>query len=920
MALVQQLEDRRSCVDGVAQIYDTELMEIRNELIKQSQALIIRDRGVIGEKAKEILWRKGYYDYITVIKQAHQSKSDSFFSNKAKIESFILDAIAVYKKLLLDIEQYFDMDLRYTLNSELFDNWSIGNGVNGYHETGKSSDEPIRDKSQLIDLIHSFLLTLGDFHRYLFEFRMNNITQETVARFYFEAFKLNPRMGVAHNQLGNLFTGRNYNLDSIYHYIYSLTCRKPFVLGEKNVVRLFQNNAEYLSTSTNSTTDAGLKGFIQQFILIVDIFYYDKDVTNFNNLCHSMLVDFRALINSQRQKFTQNTLYKVVAILFFCLHKLKKLTSPKVFNLNALLVAICSELIDVCILSLEQYIDRCSDQNMRFRENYMKKLESYDMDIRRRKEIRNGDFLKKENGVKKGDEEGRLFKCSTSSSDPTQSINKEQNGHCNTKDSADGRTTSSLAKTRKKTKRQRRRRRGSDPDSEESNDDADYSGFSDSDSSNDSDATFDTDYSTDDEEYESKKNLEKDMINTKTNDNIAIGPAKSDSNNESEEQADTDNEDVIVEEECLIVRNGSSDNHLIESLNHLNISNLNFVNDDIDDNEDVIIEGEDLIYNNKDKLNEHQLMEPMKCESISTAAGTQSPVEQFDRNNEMKMKNRRKYLKTDPNIILNYGKDSLALHVLKLFFDWFRINNDLLIGCYLTNPEFIDKIMTLLNYLNIDVFTRKIFFDLSLIEDNDLRDNLDHLFEIRNTVPVNEDILLKSFDMFETIQKTIDWESPIKLNLTSSEDNFLRINKLADFGFYVCKMKKFQYTFCNRSRRFISRDARDEKNKRRNRKRGEGRNRRNRNRNRREFPKRGPPAERQVNKSNNEVSSQWNGNEEPKVLLKNGYLKTRKAAKSESETNEREQNEKNAGLTKFELMGKLWLENEVKTLESKVID
>jgi protein SMG5 len=260
---------------------------------------------------------------------------------------------------------------------------------------------------------------------------------------------------------------------------------------------------------------------------------------------------------------------------------------------------------------------------------------------------------------------------------------------------------------------------------------------------------------------------------------------------------------------------------------------------------------------------------------------------------------------------------------LKILFDWLHLNNEIMLGCYRSNPEFVNqKIMKLINVLNIDIFTRKIFFDRSMLKYKNVRENLRHLFDIRHQIATSEDVIFKKFPLFEELQQPIDWNLNYKLQLTPEEDIVLRNFKIVDFGFHLCKVKKFNYSFCARSRIFIERKRRSRRGER-NRKyrddRKERRGRRRRNRNRGDRRKNNSECERLSIKTHSQNSNSQDVEEFPSLershqINRKGYLRNKVAElNAEQEAKKSEQD-------KAEMMGKLgklWLKNEVKTLESR---
>lgn len=282
-----------------------------------------------------------------------------------------------------------------------------------------------------------------------------------------------------------------------------------------------------------------------------------------------------------------------------------------------------------------------------------------------------------------------------------------------------------------------------------------------------------------------------------------------------------------------------------------------------------------------------------------------------------KLRFKQKYNKIDPNIVIEFFQHENTMPALKLLFDWLRGNNAIIVNCFTTNPEFIDKIFDLLNLMNIDIFTRKVYFERLYIETENVRENLRSLFDIRQTIPLKEDVLLKEFSVFDVCQRNIDWTLPLKLKITENEETIMRIFVFVDFGFSLCKMKKFDYNFCSRTRNFIKVVSMKQRSTKRVRKRGRRNRRRVRdrsnNRNSCELSVLSRNGDQTGRSSNDDVH---HDGDEKKINLKKGYLKNRQQNNQVNGDGDRATPA--ASGEKHQLMGKLWLKHEIEVLESKM--
>lgn len=531
--MVKQLDDEKKQIAGISQLFQNDLEQKRAQIVQLCIQIIFKDYQSVGKRAREIMWRKGYYEFIAYVKknwskELKDTAQPGAQENIQKIERFLCAGILNYKRIAAKMEEIYDLDLKYLIDftiisdaylkelkdkdkhNKVGDGWLDVDDINNY-----AVDKSLDAVSFALDTIHSSLLSLGDLHRYFLDFRIDTklkITKQLAAKYYFEAFKLNPAIGMAQNQLGTLYYGQNYDLDSIYHYLYSLVSLIPFELSENNVCKLFAAHADYLTKMDPDKIEFSLQDFYARFYLIVDIFFFDKEVPDFNSLCHCVLVDLRKILCSKTFNINDASIFKIVSILFFCLSKLKMINSQKVYSLNAFLVAVCSDLMDACIVSLEQTILAKTTENEQFHAMYSKKFEEFDMMVRKsRNEYKNwlstiGEAERKEktkthqqlsqkdfsSDSRESQRSHDDYICKTQDSNKPSKDDNKNDGEPNSTRSSDEAKESDLktplsCKSKKRGMKLRRRRR--------------KIAQSDDSSCYDSESDMDTDFSTDEEDY-----------------------------------------------------------------------------------------------------------------------------------------------------------------------------------------------------------------------------------------------------------------------------------------------------------------------------------------------------------------------------------------------------------------------------------
>ncbi|KAH8319012.1 hypothetical protein KR067_003987 [Drosophila pandora] len=946
----KQLDEAKKNVQSVEQLFQHEIEEKRSILVQLCKQIIFKDYQSVGKKVREVMWRRGYYEFIAFVKKNwHKQGADAAKTqeNMQKLERFLCAGIFNYKRLSARMEEIYDLDLKYLIDFSIISDGyisdMIGDSREISHQGTQAVDKSLEAVSFALDTIHSSLLSLGDLHRYFLDFRIDSklsIDKEQVAKYYLEAFKLNPAIGMAQNQLGTLYYGQNHDLDSTYHYLYSLVCIIPFELSENNLNKLFVKHTEYLEQMDPEKLDFNIEDFFARFYLIVDIFFFDKEVPDFNSLCHCVLIDLRKILCSQQLRVPEASIFKIVSILFFCLSKLKMINSPKVYSLHAFLVAACSDLMDACIVNIEQTILSRSADNELFQAEYEKRFQEFDTVVRKsRNEYKNwlaavGECERKDkkmvprpHSLKDCSSDSRASQHSGEEVKTQEATDGEKIGEAVSTRSSDEAKESDLktplsCKSKRRGMRLRRRRR--------------KIAQSDDSSCYDSESEMDTDFYSDEEDYtDLSSNFDTDFSDIDAADPGEPGvDERYETGSYSKKErksggAYSDNEDVVIEEEKIIYpeeverRSNSQEVDSEELLRSFEVLQLNFKSAE------------------ESQGNQEQVSQP----APAPITFSEPPK---------KLVYRNKYTKINPNIVIDCLHNEPTIRALKMLFDWLRINPEILIGCYHSNPEFVHKIMKLLNYCNIDVFTRKVYFERELLTTSNVRDSLVELFDVRANVPLTEDFAFKNFDIFQSTQITLDWETIIRERVTPQEESILRIFKMVDFGFFICKQKKFNYRFCVKTRRFTE----NQKKKQREEKKGGG----SRRRERRTAPKTNRTkrnegrTRRYSDRKNGIVRKSYTSNEEKdtveecRKVPRKGYLRNRNAEKAaaalasatgtsvaggtsaSTTTNSvieklnvqsssgADEERSEAMSKKCELMGKLWLQNEVEALEEELRD
>lgn len=749
--LVKGQDELKSTL-SVDEILQSDFQLSHRLLVSQCIQLIFEDFEGVGQKSREILWRKGYYDVICVLKRQKGRTSEATLL--AAADRLIREGINYFKAIVLRFVQIFNLDsLRCLIDFNLLEGYdaeALREESGCYSllqlETVEESKNVVKELytnqeiSYALETIHSLLISLGDLHRYQLEFGIGSRVElrERTRRYYMQAFKLNPKVGMAQNQMGMLAGAQNSHLNAVYHYLYSLCCAIPFECSETNVNVIFQKKIRHLENgggmvaSVMEGEDQMVEDFIATFLLVVDVFFYDKVVTGFNNLCHSVLMDLKKILSIRQlledYYLTDEMLFQIVSILFFCMHRIKLINSDKIYSLNAFLVALCSELLQWCMNSFEKFANERTREDVCFQELYLQRYQCYDEQVHRARNLvkQGAAMYSKDQKSSSGVEEG------TGSQDSRRGMLNKENGVGNITDKRNVAVNGSSKKAAGRAKKQSRRRRRSYSNGTDSEDDENYA-----------------------DEHNRHENEDED-----DSDNDYFDESESDSSCEDD---DEEEEDIMS-----LSTYGSYDEYSGEE--------------------------EDGVADHGRSERENKIDQLLASEQSGSPSGNGTAPEQ--------LKFKKRYQKLDPNIVLQFAQGERTLRSLKILFDWLLCNMDVLHNCYQTNPEFLHNIMKLLNYFNVDIFTNRFFFTRDMITVSGLRENLQEIFTARRTIPLQEDVMMKRFPLFEPTQESLLWEAQYKLAVSNEDENFLRLMKMVDFGFTVCKSKKFDYCFLPKVRAF----------------------------------------------------------------------------------------------------------------------
>lgn len=355
----KRLDDARSCARTVGDLFSPSLLIQRKKLCEYCERLIFSDPALYGRKGEELLWRKGYYDVVSTAKKL--KKKEYLPEETCHITAHINAGIGFYTHMLSKLQYNFNLSI------ESFVDFSITYSTN--KDVGDVKPEAVDWAKQSV---HQCLIYLGDLSRYKLEI-YPNWESILASRYYLQAISYKPDYGMPHNQMGTLAMNQNRFLDAVYHYMRCLACKFSFEGTSNNLIALFERNSKYIEQLPDEDKNADcivepeqsekIKIFIARFLLLIDIWYFNKKVPKIYDLCHQTYknleecLTFTKVTNSESgdgdsvetdYQFTHlngDTVFKMTVICLLCISKLRSTKSPQLSTAVAFALGVYSQLL-----------------------------------------------------------------------------------------------------------------------------------------------------------------------------------------------------------------------------------------------------------------------------------------------------------------------------------------------------------------------------------------------------------------------------------------------------------------------------------------------------------------------------------------------------------------------------------------------
>uniref|UniRef100_T1JIG1 Protein SMG5 n=1 Tax=Strigamia maritima TaxID=126957 RepID=T1JIG1_STRMM len=346
--LVRRLDRIGKHATTCDELFTADAKVLRIKLREQCERLMFCDPLGHGKKAEELLWRKVYYDVITIGKQLRKVGDDV-----ARLCDHINAGSGAYHHLLFRIQTEF----------ELKDGASDFLSASSCHKKmcfeAKLTSEwkQTAEKNEWArSALHRCLICLGDLARYRQEL-FENAGPEVSSRFYSQAATFLPSAGMPHNQLGTLAGGKNYGCDATYHYMRCLYSAQSFEGSKGNLERIF-NKANRLVTSNAhlSAKENSIKRCVGKFL---------NSSVQLERVCQEILADFYLWLSNDAilDTLDDQLVFRMVVMAIMCTNHVSNGGSRNQSAAIAFSLALFSHLLHFIVLRLQSVLSQSSKNN-----------------------------------------------------------------------------------------------------------------------------------------------------------------------------------------------------------------------------------------------------------------------------------------------------------------------------------------------------------------------------------------------------------------------------------------------------------------------------------------------------------------------------------------------------------------------------
>jgi protein SMG5 len=272
--------------------FDVETLQLRQRVRDVCEHLLLSGECDIARKTEEYLWRKSFYDIIQKLKMDKKALSTNDILGSV-YTSHLQSALGFYHRLLVKLRN------RYAIALNGIIDW-IGSPC----ESDLGVDVTQEQKDWAFKACQRCLIYLGDIARYQLDVT-SQPDEGQAERYYHLAILLDSSNGMPHNQIGTLKLNESLLCESCYHYMCCVLSESPFEGSEENLKRALEKHNQNFATATeehmsNNTVMDMKSQFTSSFLSLQEILFGFRNIStlDLSQWCQSLLSQFAIVLNA----------------------------------------------------------------------------------------------------------------------------------------------------------------------------------------------------------------------------------------------------------------------------------------------------------------------------------------------------------------------------------------------------------------------------------------------------------------------------------------------------------------------------------------------------------------------------------------------------------------------------------------------
>ena len=254
---------------SVKDLFNPDLIQARLKIGDYSLRLFKADPLKLGLASLDLYWRKGVYDTFSTGRKVVKGRwSDE---DKAYMEAHLLAAVGYFHDLIGLIVEDFGWSKKVLEEVKMLRVDFVLKFKESKNDLGVNF---------LREAMNRCLVCLGDVSRYQLELSPDSGVGHAL-RHYKQAVDWMPHNGTPFNQIASLTHRNHHGLESVFFYLLSGGCQKPFQGSEANLKRILEAKAEEKKGSD-------LELCVNHFLSLVKALLFEKSSSHLSEVSSSV--------------------------------------------------------------------------------------------------------------------------------------------------------------------------------------------------------------------------------------------------------------------------------------------------------------------------------------------------------------------------------------------------------------------------------------------------------------------------------------------------------------------------------------------------------------------------------------------------------------------------------------------------------